>query len=222
MKINSGIQADMFAFENVTIEFNGRLILKNFSLKIKENEKILIYGKSGIGKSTILKLALGNLRPQSGRILYKGRPLSREVVWQVRKEAAYVSQDMEIGNGKVKEFLKLVFSYKANSHLSDISTEINELSDYFELNRDSLEKNIEDLSGGEKQRFMIITAILLKRKIFLLDEVTSGLDPVLKKKVISFFLNESNWTEIIVSHDNDWLSDGRIKNLNMEETTFDA
>jgi putative ABC transport system ATP-binding protein len=207
----------MLRFENISVKFNSRYILKDFSLDIKKTDKILLFGRSGIGKSTVLKLALGYLRPESGRIYYKDHLFSRDIVWQLRREVAYVSQDMEIGTGNVLAYFRLVFSYKVNAHIKDFLKDLNELMDFFGLNPDSLHKNIEELSGGEKQRLMIITSILLNRKLFFLDEITSGLDLELKKKVISFFLNRNEWTEIIISHDNEWRIQPGIKVVNMEK-----
>ncbi|MDP4174869.1 MAG: ABC transporter ATP-binding protein [Bacteroidota bacterium] len=212
----------MLKFDKINVSFNGRYILKNFSLEIQEKEKVLLFGRSGIGKSTLLKLALGYIKPESGKIYFHDQPLNKNLIWDLRKEVAYVSQDMEIGLGKVKDYLKLVFSYKGNSHIGYSSDKVKRLIEYFELNSDILMKNIEELSGGEKQRLMIVTVLMLNRKIFFLDEITSGLDLKLKQKVISFFLENAEWTEIIVSHDNQWLSHPSVKLIDMEASFADS
>ena len=77
-----------------------------------------------------------------------------------------------------------------------------------ELNQDILEKNFENLSGGEKQRIGILIALMLERDVFLLDEVTSALDSELKKKVVDHFLKHKDWTLFIISHDREWERDG--------------
>jgi putative ABC transport system ATP-binding protein len=76
-----------------------------------------------------------------------------------------------------------------------------------ELEKDILDKNFENLSGGEKQRIGILIALLLERDIFLLDEATSALDSELKKKVVDHFLKHEEWTLFIISHDREWERD---------------
>jgi putative ABC transport system ATP-binding protein len=73
--------------------------------------------------------------------------------------------------------------------------------DFFEIPVSFLDKNIEELSGGEKQRIAIINALLLERKIFLLDEISSSLDNSLKIKTIDFFLTKPDFTVLYISHD---------------------
>lgn len=77
-----------------------------------------------------------------------------------------------------------------------------------ELEKDILEKDFENLSGGEKQRIGILIALLLEREIFLLDEATSALDAGLKKKVGELFLKHSQWTLFVISHYREWERNG--------------
>lgn len=205
----------MFRFENIDVSFNGRRILKDFSLEVREGEKVLLYGKSGIGKSTLIKMLLGFVKPESGKIFYRDRLLDRNTIWQLRNETAYISQDMEIGSGKISDYFELIFSYKNNSHLKFSQYRFNELAGLFELPDGCFYNNMDELSGGEKQRLMIITALMLERNIFLLDEITSGLDLKLKQKVTGHFLGKDEWTEIIISHDSQWLSQPGVTLVNM-------
>ena len=75
------------------------------------------------------------------------------------------------------------------------------------LEDDILDKNFQELSGGEKQRIGILIALLLNRDIYLLDEVTSALDVNLKKTVADYFLARENWTLLVISHDREWECD---------------
>lgn len=77
----------------------------------------------------------------------------------------------------------------------------------FELEKDTLGKNFENLSGGEKQRLGILIALMLGRDIFLLDEATSALDSELKKRVVDHFLKHEDWTLFVISHDKEWERD---------------
>jgi len=190
----------MIDFNKVNLKYKNKTILKEFSLKIEKGDKILLYGKSGIGKSTILRLLLSFISPDSGNIIYKGKPLTPEIAWQARKEIAYVSQDTDLGEGTVQEIIDEIRSFKTNKNLSDPIQLLKE----FSLDRNILKKNITELSGGERQRIAIIIALLLKRDIFLLDELTSSLDSALKKKVIEKFFGRNDATVIAISDDPGW------------------
>lgn len=76
-----------------------------------------------------------------------------------------------------------------------------------ELEYDILDKNFQELSGGEKQRIGILITFLLNRDIYLLDEITSALDVNLKKKVADYFLAREDWTILEISHDREWYRD---------------
>ena len=206
----------MIEFRNITVKFKNTKLFDNFSMSLNEGEKILLFGKSGTGKSTFLKLFLGFLQPSSGEILINGEKLGRKQVWQLRKTTAYVNQNLEIGEGSIREYLLEFLSLKSNSNVEFDEQKIARYVEFFELPPDLLEKNIEELSGGEKQRFAIITSILLNRDIYLLDEITSGLDADMKRKVAEFFVNDMKKTLIIVSHDEIWTEfpDIRVITLN--------
>lgn len=207
----------MIAFNNVSVTFDGKKILSDFTLNIREGDKIIISGRSGIGKSTILRLALGFQKPDKGNIMYIGHVYTKDIIWQIRRESAYISQDMEIGGGSIDSYLDHIFSFRHGNVSGNYKDRLAELISEFELPQGLLGKQIEELSGGEKQRLMIVIALLLKRKIFFLDEITSALDAKLKQKIISFFLSQKEWTEVIVSHDPGWMEHGVITNIPLED-----
>lgn len=197
------MQDEIIRYENVGIYFGNKKVLSNFSLCIPKGKKVLMKGRSGTGKSTLFKILLGFEKLSEGSVHYRGRPLSPQVAWQVRKEVAYVSQDMDLGEGPIKDLLEEVRAYRPNREKMN-PEKLNMLINEFELEKDILEKNFENLSGGEKQRIGILIALLLERDIFLLDEATSALDSGLKKKVADYFLNQKDWTLFVISHDREW------------------
>jgi len=87
----------------------------------------------------------------------------------------------------------------------------------FELSEDILSKNIEELSGGEKQRIAIINALILNRKIFFLDEITSALDKVLKARTLDYFLQNPDLTVLYISHDSYLPTGVELKTLKLDE-----
>jgi len=193
----------MFRLEHLTKQFSDQFVLEDFSFDILEGEKIIISGRSGIGKTTLFRLLLGFEQPDNGKIHFENELLTEITVWNLRRRVAYVSQDMNIGRGNLQEFFNETLSLKANVEYKNGSLEeLEELLNSFELPDTLLQKNIEELSGGEKQRVAIINALLLKRNIFFLDEITSALDKSLKSKVLDYFLLNPAFTVLSISHDN--------------------
>ena len=200
------MQEEIIKYENIGIFFGSKKIISGFSLRILRGQKILLRGKSGTGKSTLFKMLLGFESPSEGSLYYKKKPVNSHVAWEIRKEVGYISQDTDLGEGPVKNQLNEIFSYRPNREKMD-SKKLNALMKEFELDKDILEKNFENLSGGEKQRIGILIALMLGRDTFLLDEVTSALDSELKKRVVDHFLKHKNWTLFIISHDKEWERD---------------
>jgi len=194
----------MIVFDDVSVNFAGKVVLKNFSIEVQPGDKVVFQGKSGIGKSTLFRLVLGFTRPSAGNILFEDEPIDKCSVWKLRRRIAYVSQDLDIGEGTVREVIEQAFAFKANLDSPDRETELAGLLQYFEMTEDILDEDFSDLSGGEKQRTAIIIAVLLGRDIFLLDEITSALDDAMKEKVINYFLDRKDWTVLAISHDREW------------------
>ncbi len=197
------IQDEIIRYEDVGMKYNNKKVLSDFNLRIKRGQKILLKGKSGTGKSTLFKMLLGFEKPTEGILYYRNRHLESGIVWEIRKEVSYVSQETDLGEGPVKVLLEEIFSYPPNRDKMD-PEKLHTLMQDFELEEDTLDKNFEDLSGGEKQRIGILIALMLGREVFLLDEATSALDSELKKKVVDYFLKHGEWTLFIISHDREW------------------
>ncbi len=193
----------MFRLEHLTKQFSDQFVLEDFSFDIQEGEKIIVSGRSGIGKTTLFRLLLGFEQPDSGKIYFENELFTEVTVWNLRRRVAYVSQDLNIGRGNLQAFFNDTLSLKTNAEYKNSSLgELEELLNAFELPDTLLQKNIEELSGGEKQRVAIINALLLKRNIFFLDEITSALDKSLKAKVLDYFLLNPAFTVLSISHDN--------------------
>lgn len=192
----------LIEFQHVTKKFSEQFVLNNFSFKINEGDKVQISGRSGLGKTTLFRLLLGFEKADAGTILFNNNSLEDKFIWEFRKAVAYISQDLNIGYGKVNNFFDDSLSLKSNLHIkSKALAMLDNYLDFFEIPVSFLDKNIEELSGGEKQRIAIINALLLERKIFLLDEISSALDNSLKIKTIDFFLTKPEFTVLYISHD---------------------
>jgi len=210
----------MIKYDNITLNFGQKPIFSDFSLEISKGEKVVLLGKSGLGKSSLFALILGFIRPQNGRVLFNGALVNEHYIWDVRQKISFVDQDVSIGDYKVSDWLTFVAEIKTNQSLDFSEDKIHELMDFFELNRDLLNKDISELSGGERQRVAIIVSVLLGRDVFLLDEVTSALDKNLKKKTADFFIGRKDWTVVSISHDPVWLNNPNVRIFDLEKKAW--
>ncbi|MCK5036533.1 MAG: ATP-binding cassette domain-containing protein [Candidatus Sabulitectum sp.] len=204
----------LIEFKNVHLAFDGKRVIQNLSLRINKGDKVVISGKSGSGKSSLLSLVLGFIQPDRGDVLFDGVPVDEKTVWAVRKKVAYIDQDVSLGTGTVQGLFDYVSNLKINTHSG---MTLIELMKFFHLDINLFLKEIRQLSGGERQRMAIVTAILLKRNVYFLDEVTASLDKHLKKKVADYFISREDSTCIIVSHDPVWLDNSVVRVFDFEE-----
>lgn len=153
---------------NVTYARGDKAILNNVSLKLSPQEKILISGASGVGKTTLINLLMGILKPDAGEITMGEVPVNRA-------EYTYIPQEAWVFDGTIRDNLTL-FDKFDESQLKDIiaRTGLNDLGN------NPLEyecgPNGDHLSGGQKQRVSIARALLRNRELLILDEITSSLD----------------------------------------------
>ena len=173
--------------------------LKNFNLNINKNEKILIKGHSGGGKSTLFKLILSLLTPESGELLINEQPLNKSY----EKLFAYVPQDNLLMEGTIKEVITL-FEDNPNNELFNKALDISESSTFVNALANKgdtyLNEKGSGLSLGEMERIAIARAIYNNSPILLLDECSASLDSNTEAKVMSNILNMQNKTIILISH----------------------
>ncbi len=193
--------------QGVRVVFDSKLVLNGFSLTVCYEEKVVLTGPSGRGKSTVLRCILGFVKPDSGTIKLCGKPVCADTVWDLRQLVAYVPQEPDLGRkGTVRQWLDRPFEYKANRDKKENLRQVPDLFHRFLLPLELLDKEVTVLSGGEKQRVAIVSALLLQRPILLLDEPTSALDDLSKKRLAEFLGSRGDLTILVVSHDSAMLS----------------
>ncbi len=211
----------MIEFKEINLSYDGKKVINDLSLKIKQGEKVVIAGTSGTGKSSLIAMLLGFALPNSGELFFNNTLIDEKSTWSIRKEISYIDQDVNLGSGKLIDLLESISKLQANEHLDFSEQKIKDSLQHFELHSDIINKNIEELSGGERQRLAIIIAIMLERKVFLLDEITSALDKHLKQKVADYFMERAEYTCLIISHDHVWLNNPSAKVFNLEESRWE-
>lgn len=190
----------MISYQQIFLKFDDQVIFDDFNLEIEKNEKILLTAGSGRGKTTLVKMLLGFSLPDAGEIYVDGIKLRGKTIADIRGRITYISQDTNLPKGLVAEVFKEIFNFQKNRSLKVDLDNLRAWLGEFSLPSETIDKEVDDLSGGERQRLAIIFGILLKRDIWILDEVTTGLDPDLKKKVIDLLMTK-NGTMLIISHD---------------------
>ncbi|NRB75462.1 MAG: ATP-binding cassette domain-containing protein [Verrucomicrobiales bacterium] len=205
----------LFELNSVFLSFDGRPVLEEFSLLIREGEKVVLRGSSGSGKSSLLKLLLGFVEPDQGEVRYRGEKMSPEVAREVRRSVAYVSQAVDWEPGNVDETIREFFSIGATGEVPSASS-IREVLERLRLSPEVLDQRIQDLSGGERHRIGVAIGLLLERPVFLLDEPTAALDASLKEAVADRFLNRDDWTVIAAAHDPVWFEEREVTIIDLD------
>ncbi len=196
----------MIEFDKVSFSYGTREVLQDISFTIRTEERVAILGGSGDGKTTVLKLILGLLRPDSGRILIDGEDITNrteEELREARMKFSIVFQEGALFDSlNVKE--NIAFGLREYTNLSEeeIDQKVRELLRKVDL-EDAMELMPEELSGGMHRRVAIMRSLAaFDPKMFLYDEPTTGLDPVNAETICRLILDLSQNGRgfIIVTH----------------------
>ncbi|CDB32743.1 aBC transporter related protein [Clostridium sp. CAG:575] len=191
-------------FKNVEFQYNSNKLFKNLNFKIEPNKMTAIVGKSGEGKSTILKLISKSYSVDGGKILIDNYNINDLSEKTIKDNISVVSQSPYIFNLSIKDNIKLANPTATNEQIIEVckKAQIHDIITQMEKGYDTLVgENGVILSGGQKQRIAIARALLKKSKIILLDEATSSLDNNNQEKIKNVIKELSkDHTVIIVAH----------------------
>jgi phospholipid/cholesterol/gamma-HCH transport system ATP-binding protein len=192
---------------NISKSFDKKVVLDNVNLSINMSEVITIIGKSGVGKSVTLKLIMGLMLPDSGEILFNGKPyseMSKKEKNEWKSNISFMFQNNAIFDSlTVFENIAMPLVEKGVLPFKEIEDRVNKIVNVLEI-EDSKFKYPSQLSGGMQKRVALARALVTNPKIVLFDEPTTGLDPLRKNNVLSMIShNQKNFgfTGILVSHD---------------------
>ena len=194
----------MITYDNVTITRGGKLILQNIDLRLNKGEKAAIVGPSGCGKSSLLLALMGIFEIPAGKITFDNTIVNSLTIKKVRRAIAYIGQEPVMGADSVQQALLLPFQFHANASNLPDKNNIDEALGKVRLDPDILKSPCSVISGGEKQRIAIARALLMRKNVFLADEMTSALDSVSRDAVFDL-LSDPAFTVLSVSHDHKWI-----------------
>jgi phospholipid/cholesterol/gamma-HCH transport system ATP-binding protein len=196
----------MIVFDKVWFSYGKREVLKDVSFSINAHERVSILGESGEGKTTILRLILGLIRPDSGHIIIDGEDITNKTedeFSQVRRKFSIVFQEGALFDSlDVKENVAFCLREYTKMSEDEIDKRVRELLRIVGV-EEAIELMTEELSGGMHRRVAIARSLAAyEPKMFLYDEPTSGLDPVNADNICRLILelskNERGF--IIVTH----------------------
>ena len=197
-------KACSISFNHIYFSYSeGKEVLKELNLRVKEGEKVVLLGTSGSGKSSILKILMGMERAQSGTIRIGGQDTMDLGEDRIFREISYIQQEVFIFDGTIRENISLFQNYR-EEELQSVIERAGLRNLIKEKGLDYLcGENGAALSGGERQRISIARSLLRKTPILLADEITASLDKENTYLVLDTLLNIENTTEILVLHDLD-------------------
>ena len=196
----------MIEFENVSIAFEDKVVLDGISFRLDKGETKAIFGIAGSGKSTILKLALGLLKPDSGHIYVLGEDVTEmreEQLFDLRRKIGMVFQESALFDSlTVRENVAYRLLEEGNVSEDEIEKPVREALSFVEL-EDTVDKFPSELSGGMRRRVAIARAIITHPEILLYDSPTGGLDPVTSTTIIQLIVKQRDvykTSSLLVTH----------------------
>ena len=192
-------------FNNVSLKFDNHVFIKNFNQQIFENEKVVFSGISGSGKTSLLNSILGFIPIHQGEIWVNDLQVNPKNIHEIRKLVSWLPQDLFFDIESCRELVNLPFSFEVNKQFQPTENQFQEMIERLLLPQDILNKKTNEISGGQKQRMVLASLLLLPKPILLLDEPTSALDQKSTEALLEI-IHAQKKTLISSSHDPFWNS----------------
>jgi phospholipid/cholesterol/gamma-HCH transport system ATP-binding protein len=197
----------MVKIKNLTKGFDSNLVLDDISLKVNVGENLVVFGRSGTGKSVLLKCIIGLMIPDAGEIYIEDKNvLQMEInkLNNVRKQIGFLFQSGALYDSMtVRENLAFPLIRNFNFTVKEVEEKVIYALEMVSL-KDAIDKMPSELSGGMRKRAALARSIITEPKLMLYDEPTTGLDPLTTKEISELILDlqkKLNMTSIAVTHD---------------------
>ena len=204
---NQKTNEPLIKVDKVSKSFGDLHVLKDVSITLNAGETLAVLGKSGVGKSVLLKLIVGLLEPDSGEIYYEGKPMSKmseDDLHSMRKQIGFLFQGGALFDSMtVGENLNLVLSKHSTLTLEEREKRISRSLELVGLG-DKIDVMPASLSGGQRKRAGLARSVVLQPKLILYDEPTTGLDPITAGSIAELILSlqrQLGVASIVVTHD---------------------
>jgi phospholipid/cholesterol/gamma-HCH transport system ATP-binding protein len=198
--------SDAIVFENVELIFEHKPVLDGISFRLPHGETKAIFGAAGAGKSTILKLALGLLKPDSGRIFVLGEDITEmteDRLFELRSRVGIVFQESALFDSlNVRENVAFRLVEEGKTPAEQIDHSVREALSFVEL-ENTIDMLPSELSGGMRRRVAIARAIITKPEVLLYDSPTGGLDPITSTNIIELLVKQRDvykTSSLLVTH----------------------
>ena len=198
----------MLHINNDCIAFGTEVLFSGFEMKLEKGETACIVGQSGCGKTSLLNAVMGFVPLYEGTIKVGGTLLDKSTIDLVRRQIAWIPQELALPFEWVKEMVSLPFELKVNRSVPFSEERLFMCFDELGLEHELYFKRVNEVSGGQRQRIMLAVAALLNKPLIVIDEPTSALDTGSTDKVLAFFRRqaEKGAAVLAVSHDKDFAS----------------
>lgn len=193
----------MLHIQNACIVFGDEVLFSEFTMQLPKGEIACISGQSGRGKTSLLNAVMGFVPLHRGTISVAGIELKQTTIDSIRKQIAWIPQELALPTEWVAEMVKLPFELKANRSIPFSTERLFACFDALGLEEELYRKRVTEISGGQRQRIMLAIAALLEKPLIIVDEPTSALDPESTDKVVAFLNRQAGkgTSVLAVSHD---------------------
>ncbi|MFC6322734.1 ABC transporter ATP-binding protein [Companilactobacillus baiquanensis] len=192
---------NILRIKDLSYQVEDKKILNNINLQIESGQYVTFIGPSGSGKSTLMRIIASMITATSGDVIFDGQSIQKYDPIQYRQRVSYAFQQPTLFGKTVKDNLEFPFLVRNKEFVEKKAVSALEMVN---LDESYINKSVNDISGGEKQRIALLRNLLFKPEILITDEVTTGLDTENKEivhQMLTKFNQDEQMTILRVTHD---------------------